>query len=128
MAFDDSTMLRWLGPQTEMYVCHVHADIGATGAPTINSTRTPAGFNITRTNTGIYALAFPKCKFISVIGDVRPNDITDVTDGRKVNVAKDIDATSGSVVFHTSSTDDTEDDAEDPTSGSEIVFHVQIGF
>jgi hypothetical protein len=127
MGFDDSTMLRWLGPQTEMYVCHVHADIGASGEPTINSTRTPAGFNITLTSAGIYALVFPKCKFISVIGDVRTDDITDVADTRKVNVAKDIDATTGTVAFHTASVG-AADDALEPISGSEIIFHVQIGF
>lgn len=121
-------MLRWLGPQTEMYVCHVHADIGATGAPTINRTRTPSGFDITRSDDGVYALVFPPCKFMSAIGDVRPNAEETVTEMRKVNLEKDIDPTTGSVVFRTAKVDGTEEADLDPVSGSEIVFHVQIGF
>lgn len=128
MAFEDAFPLFHQGPLSDLTFAYVHADIGASGAPTVAASATSRGFNITRTNTGIYSLTFPKCKFCLPLGDVRPDDITDITDARKVNVAKNIDATSGAVVFHTCSVDGTEDDAEDPVSGSEIVFLVLLGF
>lgn|SRR5690606_24895448 len=131
MPFADSFPVRAMGPRTDLSFAYVHADIGASGAPTIDEAKTTAGFSITRSGTGTYSLTFPKCRFCLPIGDVRPDDTADETDARKVNVAKDLDPTSGAVTFTTQEYVDVTADTStiaDPVSGSEIVFIVLLGF
>lgn len=128
MAFEDTFPVFAHGPRNDLGIAYVHADIGGTGAPTIDTRQTSAGFTITRSNDGIYALNFPKCKYVLPIGQVRPDDLTDVTDARVVQIAKNIDATTGTVVFQTAQLNATADAAIDPVSGSEIIFIVLLGF
>lgn len=125
MAFEQAFPLFALGPRADLNIAYVHADIGATGAPTVDSAKTCAGFNVTRNSDGNYNLVFPKCKFCLPMGAVRPTTLATEADARQVYVAPDLDATTGTVIFTTGTEADTE---IDPTSGSEIVFLILLGF
>lgn len=125
MAFEDAFPLFHQGPLSDLTFAYVHADIGASGAPTVAAAATSRGFNITRSDVGTYSLTFPKCKFCLPIGQVRPDSLTTEASHLEVTIAPNIDATTGAVAFTTGDESDTD---QDPASGSEIVFLVLLGF
>lgn len=124
MAFEDAFPLFHQGPRSDLTIAYVHADIGASGEPTIDATKTSRGFNITRNSEGNYQLVFPKCKFCLPQGQVRPNAVA-TEQSPFLLVEKDIDATTGTVNFVCGTEADSEAELAD---GSEIVFLVLLGF
>lgn len=87
-------------------------DIGATGAPTLDATKSTPGISITRADTGDYDIVFPGCHFAFVqIGIVSPL----ATVIAAVVTAKDSAAGTASLL-----TVDAAGAAADPASGDDL--------
>lgn len=89
------------------------ADIGATGAPTLDTNSDP-GVTITRAGAGDYDLTFP------IGGVVRPPKIVAVSDNIDVVQVRAFDAAAGTCSIQCYS--DGGSTAADPSSGSELYF------
>ena len=65
MPFLESYPLRHLGPRTDLSVAYLNATINNTTV-TVNASETTAGFSISRTTNGVYAVTFKKCRFAAL--------------------------------------------------------------
>lgn len=102
-----------------LYILTAEVDIGATGAPTIAAGNGDPGISITRSNTGIYALVFPKARraVVQVIPAMAtPDDVAVVVDD-------DLSASAGTCTFTHFSAAGA---AADPASGDRLFVVIHL--
>lgn len=66
MAFEQAYPIFALGPRSELNFGYLNAVLNGTGC-VVTAAETSQGFSISRTTTGVYAITFPKCRFVQIL-------------------------------------------------------------
>lgn len=57
---------------------HLEADIGASGAITVDSTETDSGVSVSKNTTGVYDITYPACLNASIVAQLLPTGTPDL--------------------------------------------------
>lgn len=125
MPYLESYPLRAQGPRTDLSVAYLTATINSSTV-TVSATRTTAGYSISRSNSGVYAVTYKKCRFCEIVPIFKP---VNAAGGRSVRVLAGYDPTAGTATVEIS-TDGTDNGAAaDPAAANnELTLIFLSGF
>jgi hypothetical protein len=100
MPFLESYPVRAQGPRTDLSFAYLNATIN-NATVTVNASETTAGYSISRTTNGVYAITFKKCRFVQIRFVWLP---VNAAGDRSLRLLAGIDPTAGTATLEISAT------------------------